>query len=152
MKMLAGQVSRRAAASPLAGRAETQGPCAVATEWPDAPYRGHGDLSWASSPSASVAGVAGSGERTLRPADDNPECAVSRPRRLGSWTCPSGNSCGVDLVPVRDGMAMLAFDSDTPPPLRLADELYYRAVILPSVVRLVGEYTERIGPGLVVAL
>jgi hypothetical protein len=77
---------------------------------------------------------------------------MNRPHRLGSWICPSGNSCDADLVPVRAGVAMLTMGWDTPPPLRPEDEQYYRAVIRPAVVRLVQEYEERLGGAVVVDL
>jgi hypothetical protein len=75
---------------------------------------------------------------------------MTAPHRIGSWICPSGNSVDVDLVIVSDSVAQLNFAWDDPPPLSRPDELYYRAVILPSVTRRVQEYTERTGRTLVV--
>ena len=73
--------------------------------------------------------------------------------KLGSWTCPSGNSCDVFLV--REGRAKMEhvrFEWDREPPLRAADQLFYDVEILPAVIRLIKEYTERVGPTLVVKL
>jgi hypothetical protein len=77
---------------------------------------------------------------------------VSRePRvRLGSWDCPSGNNVVVFYRPLRDGLATLEMEWDTPPPLFPADEVFYLGVIRPAVVRLMTEYTERSGRALVV--
>jgi hypothetical protein len=58
----------------------------------------------------------------------------------------------VDLVRVNDKISSLAFAWDAPPPLRPEDEIYYRAVIRPSVIRRVAEYEERLGAALVVEL
>jgi len=67
---------------------------------------------------------------------------VSARVRLGSWTCPSGNSVDVDLVPVSEGVASLAFAWDDPPPLSPDDARYYRGTIMPAVIRRVAEFTE----------
>jgi hypothetical protein len=75
---------------------------------------------------------------------------MSTTHRLGSWTCPSGNSVDVDLVPVSGLMSTLEFRWDQAPPLRPVDEVYYRAVILPDVTRRVAEYKELVGNVLVV--
>jgi hypothetical protein len=74
------------------------------------------------------------------------------PHRIGSWTCPSGNSVDVDLVPITESVARLDFAWDDPPPLLPDDARYYRAVVLPAVTRLVGEYTETIGRTLTVTM
>lgn len=65
---------------------------------------------------------------------------MSRPGkriRLGTWTTPSGNNC----VGYYRGGA-LSIEWDTPPPLLADDEIYYRAVIRPAVIRAVAEYLE----------
>jgi hypothetical protein len=53
----------------------------------------------------------------------------------------------------RDGKTEhVQFEWDREPPLRAEDQLYYDVVIRPAVIRLVKEYTERLGPTLVVNL
>ncbi len=66
--------------------------------------------------------------------------------RLGSWICPSGNSCDAYLR----GELHVDFEWDSPPPLLPADEIYYLGVILPAVTRLTQEYLERPGRALVI--
>jgi hypothetical protein len=72
--------------------------------------------------------------------------------RLGSWTCPSGNSVDVFVgEPLADRVARLRFEWETPPPLPPADEIFYRGVILPEVQARFAEFQERpVGRGLVV--
>ena len=65
--------------------------------------------------------------------------------RLGSWTCPSGNNCEVFFSRQGKGAGGVEFFWDKEPPLEPVDEVYYTAVIMPAVVRLVQEYTERPG-------
>jgi len=72
--------------------------------------------------------------------------------RIGSWTCPSGNSVDVDLVPISEGIARLDFAWDDPPPLLPDDARFYRVVIMPTVTRLVGEYTETAGRTITVTM
>jgi hypothetical protein len=74
--------------------------------------------------------------------------------KLGSWICPSGNS--VDVFFRRDatnaGLDYVDHEWDEPPPLRPEDQVYYIAVVRPAVIRLIQEYTERLGHVLVVTL
>ena len=65
--------------------------------------------------------------------------------RLGDWTCPSGNNVVAYYRPVGDGQALLDMEWDDAPPLLPDDQRYYLVVIQPALVRLVREYTERIG-------
>jgi hypothetical protein len=74
------------------------------------------------------------------------------PHRLGSWVCPSGNSVDVDLLVVDDTLGHLLFAWDDPPPLSRPDGLFYRAVIIPAVTRLVAEYSEQTGRTLTVTM
>jgi hypothetical protein len=64
-------------------------------------------------------------------------------RKLGSWTCPSGNGCDVffrrDTLP---GLEHLDFEWDEAPPLAPPDRLYYLVVILPAVHRRCAELKE----------
>ncbi len=68
--------------------------------------------------------------------------SLTVPHRIGSWTCPSGNSVDVDIMPVSEGVATLAFAWDDPPPLSPDDARYYRSTIMPAVIRRVAEFTE----------
>lgn len=73
--------------------------------------------------------------------------------RLGCWRFPSGNSVDVFLEP--NGAAplrVISFEWDSPPPLRPRDARFYEHVVLPRVIRLLGEYLERPGAALVVQL
>ena len=63
--------------------------------------------------------------------------------RLGDWTCPSGNNVVVYAEIHATDEAVLRMQWDTPPPLRPADEIYYRAVIRPAALALAAEYMER---------
>jgi hypothetical protein len=74
------------------------------------------------------------------------------PHRLGSWTLPSGDSCDVDLIETVEGVAELRFWWDSGPPFVPEDARYYQIVVLPAVMKLVQEYTEKIGRVLVVTL
>ena len=68
--------------------------------------------------------------------------AASPRTKLGSWQCPTGNSC--DAFVWRDGAGLVRVTVEwaTPPPLRAADELYYRSVILPAIYRHLAERLE----------
>ena len=69
---------------------------------------------------------------------------MSARTKLGSWTCPSGNSVDAFMEPdTGDGLRRATLAWDTPPPLCVADLLYYLAVILPALTRRVQEYLER---------
>jgi len=74
---------------------------------------------------------------------------LSAPCRLGSWTCPSGDSCDVVLVPKGDTVAVEVRWNEAPP-LRLEDAVFYVGVIRPAIVRLAQEYLECPGRALVV--
>lgn len=64
--------------------------------------------------------------------------------KLGSWRCPSGNSVNAFLEPdTGEGVRRATLEWDTPPPLCVADLVYYLAVILPTVTRRAQEYFER---------
>ncbi len=77
---------------------------------------------------------------------------MSRPPRLGGWMCPSGNSVDVYLLAGDGSLRHVMFEWDAPPPLIVADELYYIGIILPAVTRRVQEYLEKPGRALVVQL
>lgn len=69
---------------------------------------------------------------------------VNRDRvALGSWTCPSGNSCDVFLRPEAPGIDQIMFEWDAPPPLLPADERYYFETILPELTGRIAELKER---------
>jgi hypothetical protein len=77
-----------------------------------------------------------------------------RPQRrrikLGSWTCPSGNSVDV-FAEKRGGIEHWSFAWDSPPPLSPADDHHYQTVILPAVHVRYAEYQEKpVGRALVV--
>ena len=72
--------------------------------------------------------------------------------RLGDWTCPSGNNVEVFLRPHATGGGHVEFEWDSPPPLTDADAAHYAAVIRPTVLARVREYTERTGSALVIEL
>jgi hypothetical protein len=76
---------------------------------------------------------------------------VSARIRLGSWRCPSGNSCDV-FHRSGPGVGHLDFEWDSPPPLTPADHVYYVLVIRPAVLRLAQEYLERPGRVIVATL
>jgi hypothetical protein len=69
---------------------------------------------------------------------------VSEPRiLLGSWTCPSGNSCDVFLRPEAPGIDQIMFEWDAPPPLLPPDEQYYVETILPELTGRIAALQER---------
>jgi hypothetical protein len=72
--------------------------------------------------------------------------------RLGDWTCPSGNNVIAYYCRVRNGLAVVSMEWDSPPPLTPIDEVYYLAVIQPAVTARVAEYTEQTGRRLTVML
>jgi hypothetical protein len=72
--------------------------------------------------------------------------------RLGSWTCPSGNSVAAFYCSSKNAPARLELRWDEPPPLCPDDEHYYLKVVRPGVLELVREYTERIGAVAVIEL
>jgi hypothetical protein len=74
---------------------------------------------------------------------------LSAPYCLGSWTCPSGNSCDVVLVPKGETVTV-EIRWDEPPPLRLEDAGFYVTIVRPAVVRLAQEYLECPGRALIV--
>jgi hypothetical protein len=67
---------------------------------------------------------------------------VSARVRLGTWTCPSGNSVDVFLGPPSEQPRGIHLEWDSPPPLSPADEIYYVGVIRPAIVQLIREYLE----------
>ena len=71
-------------------------------------------------------------------------------RRLGAWQCASGNGVDVYFVRNPDGLGLIAFEWDAPPPLSRADQVEYEQTILPAVVQRMQEYLEVVGPALVV--
>ena len=73
---------------------------------------------------------------------------MSRRTRLGTWTCPSGNSCDVFIVPGTE-VPELALEWDRFP-LSDGDKAYYLVVLLPAITRRVKEYLELVGPHLTV--
>jgi hypothetical protein len=70
---------------------------------------------------------------------------MSSPRvRLGTWRCPSGtNSVDVFFRRESPGLEHFDFEWDDPPPLRPADDVYYRETIMPAVHRCIAELEER---------
>jgi hypothetical protein len=66
---------------------------------------------------------------------------LSAAYRLGSWTCPSGNSCDVVIAPKHEAV-VVEVRWDEAPPLRIEDAVFYVAVIRPAIVRLAREYLE----------
>jgi hypothetical protein len=76
---------------------------------------------------------------------------VATPReRIGDWTTPRGNNVEVFYRPIKEGLGVVDLEWDSPPPLGPNDSAYYQAVILPAVVARLREFTEAIGPALVV--
>ena len=71
-----------------------------------------------------------------------------RPTKLGTWTCPSGNS--VDICLVGDGVLRQIQCAWDRRPLSVEDELFYTIEILPALTRRAQEYLERPGRALVV--
>jgi hypothetical protein len=61
---------------------------------------------------------------------------------IGSWTCPSGNSCDVFLRRGGPGLEYVDLLWDAPPPLQPADERFYFDVILPELHQRVAETLE----------
>ena len=67
-------------------------------------------------------------------------CVAGRVK-LGSWTCPSGNSLDVYLEPdVGDGLRHATLEWDSPPPLDDADLIHYLGVVLPALSQRAQEY------------
>ena len=58
--------------------------------------------------------------------------------KIGSWTFPSGNTCDVSLEQDTAGMIHAWFWWDEPPPLSPEDEVYYMAVLLPTLIAKLG--------------
>ena len=71
---------------------------------------------------------------------------------LGSWTCPSGNRVEAFYQPIKTGLGELKLEWDTPPPLTAPDDAYYVSVILPAVVARAREFTEAIGPAVILSV
>ncbi len=70
--------------------------------------------------------------------------------KVGSWTCPSGNSVDVFLEQDDTGRCHAWYIWDEPPPLLPQDQRYYIAVIQPEVTRLARELCGFTGPILAV--
>ncbi len=73
-----------------------------------------------------------------------------QPVALGSWRCRSGNSVEVFVERDARGIGHAEFQWDTPPPLSPSDQADYDRVILPDVLRQMGEYLEQTGRALVI--
>jgi hypothetical protein len=67
---------------------------------------------------------------------------------LGSWRCPSGNSCDVYLDPraVYPEQAVFCAWDREPPHWTLDDAAHYADTIRPEIRRRVREYLEIVGP------
>jgi hypothetical protein len=69
---------------------------------------------------------------------------------LGRWVFPSGNCLDAYLEPdAGDGVRHATCEWDSPPPLSVADESYYRVIVLPALTKRAQEFLERPGPALV---
>ncbi len=55
--------------------------------------------------------------------------------KIGSWTCPSGNSCDVTFERDSRGMGHCVLAWDSPPPLSPEDHAYYLNVVVPEIAR-----------------
>lgn len=78
---------------------------------------------------------------------------VTGAHRLGSWTCPSGQEVTAFLRPASaGGVPSIEVEWSAPFPVAPADIAHYLAVIRPELVARIREYTERVGPVLVVTL
>lgn len=68
--------------------------------------------------------------------------AASPRTKVGSWQCPSGNTCDAFVWRNQAGLVRLTVEWETPPPLRPEDEVFYLGVILPAVHRHLAERFE----------
>ena len=62
---------------------------------------------------------------------------------MGSWRCPSGNTCDAVLIYHDKGRFDVYFCWDSPPPLTEEDESYYQAVIIPQLVARARVYVQQ---------
>ncbi len=65
---------------------------------------------------------------------------------LGSWRCPSGNSCDACFFRDPDGLEHVKLAWDSPPPLSVADMIWYLGHVLPAITQRLAEYVERPAP------
>jgi hypothetical protein len=68
--------------------------------------------------------------------------AASPRTKVGSWQCPSGNTCDAFVGRDRAGLMRITFEWETPPPLRPEDEVFYLGVIMPAIHRHLAERFE----------
>ncbi len=87
-----------------------------------------------------------------QPAEARQAVNDAAPHHLGAWTCPSGNSCNVHLVPVRDRYAALTVGWARPLPLSADDERDFADRILPEATARARLVLEELGPIRVVTL
>jgi hypothetical protein len=71
--------------------------------------------------------------------------------KIGSWTTPRGNHVLVWFQAITEGLGEVTLEWDDPPPLAAAESAHYQNVILPEVVARLREFTEAIGPVLVMS-
>jgi hypothetical protein len=71
--------------------------------------------------------------------------------RIGDWTTPHGNNVVVFYRPIKEGLGEVELEWDDPPPLSPADGADYQERILPAIVARLREFTEAVGPALVVS-